>query len=86
MACSKRVLFLHPTRSRARLVAWLCLPLAALAIARWMGCPTAVTSRHQSKLDRARQLGADFAVLGAFVHPETHRDHEEDRKIGRAHV
>ncbi len=36
---------------------------SALAIARWMGCRVAVTSRHQGKLDRARKLGADFGVL-----------------------
>lgn len=38
---------------------------AALAIARWMACPVCVTSRHQSKLDRARALGADHAILDA---------------------
>jgi len=37
--------------------------LAALAIAKWMGCPVAVTSRHQWKLDRARELGAELTVL-----------------------
>lgn len=37
--------------------------LAALSIARWMACPVIVTSRHQSKLDRARELGADAAIL-----------------------
>lgn len=37
--------------------------IAALAIARWMECPVAVTSRHQWKLDRARELGADLLVL-----------------------
>lgn len=37
--------------------------LAALAIARHFGCTTIVTSRHQSKLDRAKQLGADHGVL-----------------------
>lgn len=36
---------------------------SALAIARWMGCRVAVTSRHQWKLDRARQLGADRGLL-----------------------
>jgi len=36
---------------------------SALAIAKWMGCPVIVTSRHQWKLDRARELGADHAVL-----------------------
>lgn len=37
--------------------------LAALAIAKWMACPVVVTSRHTSKLERARALGADFVVL-----------------------
>lgn len=37
--------------------------LAALAIARHLGCTTIVTSRHRSKLDRAQELGADHAVL-----------------------
>ncbi len=37
--------------------------LAALAIARHFGCETIVTSRHQSKLDRARALGANHTVL-----------------------
>ncbi|MFM9995869.1 MAG: zinc-binding dehydrogenase [Phycisphaerales bacterium] len=36
---------------------------SALAIARWMGCRVAVTSRHQWKLDRAKSLGADLVVL-----------------------
>jgi zinc-binding alcohol dehydrogenase/oxidoreductase len=36
---------------------------SALAIAKHFGCPVAVTSRHQWKLDRATALGADFAVL-----------------------
>lgn len=36
---------------------------SALAIAKHIGCPVVVTSRHQWKLDRARELGADFAVL-----------------------
>jgi NADPH2:quinone reductase len=39
--------------------------LPALAIARHFGCETIVTSRHQSKLDRARALGADHTVLDA---------------------
>ena len=39
--------------------------LAALAIARHFGCETIVTSRHQSKLDRARALGANHTVLDA---------------------
>jgi NADPH:quinone reductase-like Zn-dependent oxidoreductase len=37
--------------------------LAALAIARHMRCPIAVTSRHQWKLDAAAKLGAEFMVL-----------------------
>ncbi len=37
--------------------------LAALAIAAHLGCPVAVTSRHQWKLDRAKQLGAGLTVL-----------------------
>lgn len=37
--------------------------LAALNIARHFGCHTIVTSRHQSKLDRARSIGADQTVL-----------------------
>ncbi len=36
---------------------------AALAIATWMACPVVVTSRHQWKLDRARELGASHGVL-----------------------
>ncbi len=36
---------------------------AALAIARHMGCPVCVTSRHQWKLDRALELGADAVIL-----------------------
>jgi NADPH:quinone reductase-like Zn-dependent oxidoreductase len=36
---------------------------AALSICKWLGCPVAVTSRHQWKLDKAKELGADFAVL-----------------------
>jgi NADPH:quinone reductase-like Zn-dependent oxidoreductase len=36
---------------------------SALAIARHLGCRIAVTSRHQWKLDRARELGADLGVL-----------------------
>jgi len=39
--------------------------LAALAIAKWMGCQVAVTSRHQWKLDNAKSLGADLCVLDA---------------------
>lgn len=37
--------------------------LACLNIARHLGCRTIVTSRHQWKLDRALELGADDAVL-----------------------
>jgi NADPH:quinone reductase-like Zn-dependent oxidoreductase len=36
---------------------------SALAIARHFSCPVAVTSRHQSKLDKAKALGADLCVL-----------------------
>lgn len=36
---------------------------SALAIARWMGCRVAVTSRRQEKLDRAVQLGAELCIL-----------------------
>jgi NADPH:quinone reductase-like Zn-dependent oxidoreductase len=38
---------------------------AALAIARWMACRVVVTSRHASKLESARALGADHGVLDA---------------------
>ena len=38
---------------------------AALAIVKHLGCAAIVTSRHQWKLDRARDLGADHAVLDA---------------------
>ena len=37
--------------------------LAALSIARHLGCRVCVTSRHQWKLDKAMELGADHAVL-----------------------
>ncbi|MFK7960563.1 MAG: zinc-binding dehydrogenase [Phycisphaerales bacterium] len=37
--------------------------LACLSIARHFGCRVIVTSRHQDKLDRARELGADAGVL-----------------------
>ena len=37
--------------------------LAALAIARHFGCTTVVTSRHASKLERAKALGVDHCVL-----------------------
>ncbi|QYK49368.1 MAG: zinc-binding dehydrogenase [Phycisphaeraceae bacterium] len=36
---------------------------SALAIARHLGCPIAVTSRHQWKLDKARELGAALCIL-----------------------
>jgi NADPH:quinone reductase-like Zn-dependent oxidoreductase len=36
---------------------------AALAIARHLACPAAVTSRHQWKLDKARELGAGLCIL-----------------------
>lgn len=36
--------------------------LAALGIAKRLACPVAVTSRHQWKLDKARELGADLLV------------------------
>lgn len=36
---------------------------SALAIARWLGCPTIVTSRHDRKLDLARDLGAHETIL-----------------------
>jgi NADPH:quinone reductase-like Zn-dependent oxidoreductase len=36
---------------------------SALAIAKHFNCQVAVTSRHQWKLDRAKELGADFTLL-----------------------
>lgn len=36
---------------------------SALAIAKHRGCPVAVTSRHQWKLDHAKKLGADCCIL-----------------------
>jgi NADPH:quinone reductase-like Zn-dependent oxidoreductase len=36
---------------------------ASLAIAKHFGCPVCVTSRHEWKLEKARTLGADHAVL-----------------------
>jgi NADPH:quinone reductase-like Zn-dependent oxidoreductase len=36
---------------------------AALALARWLGCSIAVTSRHEWKLERARDLGAQLTIL-----------------------
>lgn len=35
----------------------------ALALARHLGCPTAVTSRHPWKLERAKALGAECLIL-----------------------
>ncbi|MDG2292620.1 MAG: zinc-binding dehydrogenase [Phycisphaerales bacterium] len=37
--------------------------LSSLAILKWLGCTVLVTSRHQWKLDRAIELGADDGVL-----------------------
>ncbi len=37
--------------------------LAALAIARYLGCPTAVTTRQKWKQERAAALGANLAIL-----------------------
>ena len=37
--------------------------LACLNIAKHLGCKTIVTSRHQSKLDQAANLGADHGIL-----------------------
>lgn len=36
---------------------------AALSICKWLGCRVAVTSRHQWKLDKAAELGADLGIL-----------------------
>jgi NADPH:quinone reductase-like Zn-dependent oxidoreductase len=36
---------------------------ATLALAKWMACRVVVTSRHQWKLDKAIELGADHAIL-----------------------
>jgi NADPH:quinone reductase-like Zn-dependent oxidoreductase len=38
---------------------------AALSIAKHFACPVIVTSRHQWKLDRAKELGADHGILDA---------------------
>lgn len=48
---------------------------AAHSIAKWMGCPVAVTSRHQWKLDRANELGADCAIL------DTGQDWSKDIRV-----
>jgi NADPH:quinone reductase-like Zn-dependent oxidoreductase len=45
---------------------------SALAIARHMGCPAAVTSRHQWKLDRATALGADLGILDKSTPAQPH--------------
>jgi NADPH:quinone reductase-like Zn-dependent oxidoreductase len=37
--------------------------VAALGIARWRGCRVAVTSRSARKLDRAKELGAEYTIL-----------------------
>lgn len=36
---------------------------SALSIAKHLGCPVCVTSRHQWKLDEAKKLGADHGIL-----------------------
>jgi NADPH:quinone reductase-like Zn-dependent oxidoreductase len=38
---------------------------SALSIAKHLGCPVVVTSRHQHKLDEAKSLGADLGLLDA---------------------
>ena len=53
--------------------------LAGLAIAKHMGCPVVVTSRHEWKLERARELGADHAVLDRG--PE--KEHDWSRDVRR---
>ena len=45
---------------------------SALAIAKHYGCPVAVTSRHQWKLDRAKALGADFGILDKSTRDQPH--------------
>ncbi len=58
------------TRAGLRPGAWVLITgigggvaLAALNIARHFGCPTIVTSRHEWKLERAKELGADIGIL-----------------------
>lgn len=58
------------TRAAAGPGDWVLIPgigggvaLAALGIARHLGCDTVVTSRSQAKLDRASELGASATVL-----------------------
>jgi NADPH:quinone reductase-like Zn-dependent oxidoreductase len=57
------------TRGELRPGMWVLIPgigggvaLAALGIARHLGCRTIVTSRHADKLERARSLGAHHAI------------------------
>ncbi len=58
------------TRARLQPGQWVLIPgigggvaLAALAIAKHLGCRAIVTSRHQHKLDKARELGAEVGIL-----------------------
>lgn len=58
------------TRARVRPGMTILIPgigggvaVALLGIARHLGCTTIVTSRHAHKLQRARELGADHAIL-----------------------
>lgn len=58
------------TRASLHAGQWVLIPgiggglaLAALNIARHLGCRTIVTSRHQWKLDRAAELGAEHGIL-----------------------
>ena len=58
------------TRASIQAGQWVLIPgiggglaLAALNIARHLGCRTIVTSRHQWKLDRAAELGAHHGIL-----------------------
>lgn len=53
--------------------------LAAMAIARHLGCPVAVTSRHAWKLERAREMGAELGILD-----QGHDWSKEVRGWGRA--
>ena len=58
------------TRARLRSGEWVLIPgigggvaTAALGIAKHLGARVVVTSRHQAKLDRAMELGADATIL-----------------------
>lgn len=58
------------TKARVRAGQWVLVTgigggvaVAALMLARHAGCRVIVTSRHQWKLDRAKELGADVAIL-----------------------